>query len=71
LYFDSNSTNYETNGLNQNYQLIDLQTVLDTTDNVKKEKPVFIKYSPLLDPIRYMIGKYNTLQAQMNKLRLT
>jgi len=59
LYFDSNSTNHETHGLNQNYQLIDLQTVLDTTNNSKKETHVFIKYSPLLDPIRYMIGKYD------------
>ena len=58
LYFDMNEQNYDSICLNHRYQIVDLETVLDTSDVAICTKPIFIKYSPLLDPIRYMIGKY-------------
>jgi hypothetical protein len=34
-------------------------TLKDITGNSKLKKPVFFKYSPLLDPLKYIIGKYD------------
>jgi hypothetical protein len=39
---------------------------MDIETNTTVKKPVFIKCGPLLDPIRYMIGKYN---IQDDKIR--
>ena len=60
LLFDINDHNYNSIQLNHRYHLNDLTTVIDTTINEVLEKPIFIKHSPLLDPIRYMIGRYET-----------
>ena len=66
-FFNLNSSNYNTINLNNKYKLelilekINYNKFLATlTDicNNKYNKEVFIKYSPLIDPIKYMIGKY-------------
>ena len=41
------------------YQIVDLETVKNVQNNTIEKKDIFIKFSPLLDPIRYMIGKYD------------
>ena len=46
-------------GLNNRYQFVNMNQVLDTTTGNYLDKSVFIKFSPLLDPLRYMVGKYN------------
>ena len=51
-------TNYNSVQLNHKFLFRNIDTVIDISDNTLHSKPVFIKYSPLLDPIRYMIGKY-------------
>lgn len=51
-------TNYNSIQLNHRYHFINTVTVKDRLDNTMHQKNVFIKYSPLLDPIRYMVGKY-------------
>jgi len=51
-------TNYNSIQLNHKYHFINPVTVKDCLDDTMHQKNVFIKYSPLLDPIRYMIGKY-------------
>lgn len=66
-FFNLNSSNYNAINLNNKYRLevilekINynkfLATIIDICDN-KFNKEVFIKYSPLIDPIKYMIGKY-------------
>ena len=33
-----------------------------------KEKVVFIKFAPLLDPIRFMTGKYHTTDKTINNV---
>ena len=53
-------TNYNSIQLNHRYHFINTVTVKDRTDDTMHHKNVFIKYSPLLDPIRYMVGKYAT-----------
>lgn len=60
LFFDINEHNATSVQLNHRYQISDLCTVLDTSTNTLLPKPIFIKHSPLLDPIRYMLGKYDT-----------
>lgn len=68
LYFDMNEQNYDSICLNHRYQIVDLETVLDTSDVAICTKPIFIKYSPLLDPIRYMIGKYDMNDPSIHTL---
>ena len=50
---------FEKVSLNTKYHFYDTEHVYDFYTNQIVEKNTFIKYSPLLDPIRYMIGKYN------------
>ena len=58
VFFNLTNDNYNTTSLNHPRHMIDLTSVLDN-DSIKViPKNVFIKFSPLLDPIRYMIGKY-------------
>jgi len=58
-FFIMNDTNYDKVALNNKYHIQDLNTVYETETKETMQKPVFIKFSPLLDPVRYMIGKYN------------
>jgi len=46
--------------LNHKYHVVDLENVVNIENDETIEKSVFVKFSPLLDPIRYLIGKYNS-----------
>ena len=67
-YFEMDETNYNRISLNSKYQFKNLQEVDCLETNTIHEKNVFIKYSPLLDPIRYMIGKYTNLDNKEHVL---
>jgi hypothetical protein len=43
-------------------------TVLNQTTGLKEKKDIFFKFSPLLDPIKYLIGKYDV--SNVNLLNL-
>jgi len=58
-FFEMNEKNAEVIGLNHVYHMCDMNLIYDIRNDSVLEKPVFIKFSPLLDPIRYMIGKYD------------
>jgi len=58
LFFEMTENNYSTINLKHRFHMIDMNTVFDISSNQSIQKPVFIKYSPLYDPIKYMIGKY-------------
>uniref|UniRef100_A0A6C0ERS6 Protein kinase domain-containing protein n=1 Tax=viral metagenome TaxID=1070528 RepID=A0A6C0ERS6_9ZZZZ len=60
-YFDMDETTYNRISLNSKYQFKNLYEVENLDTNTCHEKSVFIKYSPLIDPIRYMIGKYQNI----------
>ena len=60
-YFEMDETNYNRISLNSKYQIKNLQQVECLETNTVHEKPVFVKFSPLLDPVRFMIGKYTNL----------
>ena len=72
-FFNLQSGNYQSINLNQHYNIISVEK----TDNKNKfscmiqsgEKKLktqaFFKFSPLLDPIKYMIGKYGKLDENI------
>jgi len=52
-FFEMDETNYNRIALNHKYHIHDLKTVVDDNDQ-KMEKDIFIKFSPLLDPLNYL-----------------
>jgi len=69
-FFSLNDTNYNNINLNHRFNITDITekfsenryscSINDSTNNSKeKNKPVFFKLSPLFDPIKFMIGKYD------------
>lgn len=67
-YFNLNSTNYNSINLNNKLKLESILekesynkfvgTVSDISNN-KHSKKIYVKFSPLVDPIKYMLGKYD------------
>ena len=57
-FFEMDETNYNRIALNHRYHIHDLKTVYDNDDQLV-EKDVFVKFSPLLDPLNYLRGKYD------------
>ena len=55
--FTLSNKNYNSILLNQPYHFINIESV-DNNLNERIHRDVFIKYSPLLDPLHYMVGKY-------------
>ena len=48
-------------GLNRTYKAHDMESIqqINAVEPTKHKKSVHIKYAPLLDPIKYLIGKYD------------
>lgn len=57
-FFEMDETNYNRIALNHRYHIHDLKTVYDNDDQLV-EKDIFVKFSPLLDPLNYLRGKYD------------
>jgi hypothetical protein len=68
LFFEMKDSMADRVGLNHPYHMVDLDRVFDVSNQTVVEKPVFIKYAPLLDPVRYMIGKYESNRHLTNEL---
>ena len=78
-FFNFNETNYNSINLNNVYKLETLTEklgyskfngiIVDSSNN-NINKKIFFKYSPLVDPTKYMIGKYNTKDSSFNILKL-
>lgn len=58
--FELTQDNYNMIALNHKYHFLTMGTVKNQETKEIVEKRVFIKYSPLLDPERYMVGKYES-----------
>jgi len=68
-FFGLNDTNYNNINLNHHFSLNEIvdpvkeynvfKCCLKPPSNVVEIKNVFFKFSPLLDPVKYMIGKYD------------
>jgi hypothetical protein len=59
VFFNMNDSNYDKIGFNHKYQLVDLENVYDHESKTVLPKSTFIKFSPLLDPVKFLIGKYD------------
>lgn len=60
--------NYNLITFNQKNKIIDLQSVYNNKTNENIPCNIFIKNSPLLDPIKYMIGKYDINDEKIRTL---
>jgi hypothetical protein len=67
-WFSLDNSNFNRIALNHKFHMVDMNTVINYNDNDNDNDnenkiintPVFIKYSPLLDPVKYMVGKYES-----------
>ena len=59
-FFVLNENNYNAIALNHNYHFQSTCLLYDINNKTTCDKPIFIKHSPLLDPYRFMTGKYAT-----------
>lgn len=66
-FFVMNEKNYGRIAFNNKYHIKTLSTVTNEGKS-ESQRPVFIKYSPLLDPLRYMIGKYDVNDSKTRTL---
>ena len=67
-FFEMTAKNSEKIALNHPYHVQDTNHVLDLANNEVVERPVFVKFSPLLDPFKYMIGKYDVQDARLRSM---
>lgn len=68
LFFEMNENTCNSISLNHPRHMVDLTTVFDEQLQKKiSNNPIHIKYAPLLDPVHYLIGKY---EKDTSKLRI-
>ena len=70
-FFDLNETNYNSISFNHKYHIIAEDKVYEMNESPEEstqKRNIFIKYSPILDPIKYMIGKYNISDPRIRAL---
>lgn len=58
LFFNLTDETYNRLSLNHKYHIDDLLHVTNYETREPVEKNIHIKYAPLIDPLKYMIGKY-------------
>jgi hypothetical protein len=72
LFFEMNDTNYNAISLNHPNHFLDMNTVVrcegEGEVETKLPKNIHIKYAPLLDPIHYLIGKYEKERTRITLL---
>ena len=68
VFFNLHENNYNNIQLNHKYHIVNHNQILNTETNCIETSDVFIKYAPLLDPIRYMIGKYDETNCKIKDL---
>jgi len=67
-FFVLTGDNYNTISLNHPYHAVNTNQVIHIATKEEKAVPVHFKFSPLLDPIRYLIGKYDVKDARVRTL---
>lgn len=76
-FFNLNDANYNSINLNNKWYISNINEkieddynlfncrVKNITNNKVKDKDVFFKMAPLLDPFKYLVGKYNILDEKL------
>ena len=67
-FFEMTPKNSGKLALNHPYHIQDTAHVVSLAENIVVDKPVFIKFSPLLDPFKYMIGKYDVQDTRIKTM---
>ena len=68
-FFEMNENNYNNIGLNHKYKCVGVDEICQQNNNNNiKTQPIFIKYAPLLDPLRYLVGNYSETDEQLTCL---
>jgi hypothetical protein len=68
IFFEMNELNYDLISLNHKYRIHDLKYVIDNESGSQIKRDSFIKFAPLLDPIRFLIGKYKDKKETLTTL---
>ena len=68
VFFEMTDKNYDKITWNHKYSIVDMTSIQDTQTKDDIAKEVFIKHSPLLDPVKYMVGKYNVDDVKIRTL---
>jgi len=71
-FFSLNTSNFNSINLNQKYYIYDIKNKSENINNLYKcliknidndnkvlEKDIFFKFAPIIDPFKFLIGKYN------------
>lgn len=79
-FFNLNDTNYNNINLNNKWFISNVESKIEDNDNLfncriknmdtnkVKDREIFFKMAPLLDPYKYMIGKYDILNQKLFNL---
>jgi hypothetical protein len=77
-FFSLNESNYNSINLNHTWHVTNVSskiqnnlyqcTIKKGEANDTRTKPIFFKSAPLLDPFKYMIGKYNVMDSSLLNL---
>lgn len=67
-YYLQNIIEHSHQNIDNHETLNHLETVIGDDESHTHNAPIFVKYSPLLDPIRYLSGKYNVQDAKTMNL---
>ena len=68
LFFEMNESNHHALSLKHKNNIVDLHTIMNMENIMIEQKSSFVKFSPLLDPVKYMIGKYNVESDELRTL---
>lgn len=80
-FFSLNNTNWNSINLNHNWGICDIKETKTSScnifdcklkysndDDITENRQIFIKMAPLLDPFKYLVGKYNHNDSQLFNL---
>jgi hypothetical protein len=60
-FFSMNENNYNKICLNHKFNFVNMNTLYDyATEEYIPNSQIFLKFAPLLDPVRYLTGKYGS-----------
>ena len=73
VFFAMNEKNFDTISLNHRFQITQIEddlvngTLFETETKTISTKPVFVKFAPLLDPLRFLTGRYSATGDELRR----
>ena len=72
MFFNLNETNWNSVNLNNDYSIDNIiekhddhnYTIILRNGKNTQRKQTHVKLAPLIDPIKYMVGKYETISSE-------